>query len=194
MTTSSARPSARDRILSTATGLFNAHGIRGVGVDRIIAESGVAKATLYSHFRCKDDLVLAYLRATDTHWRGELTEAAEAAGPDPRDRLTGVFDALSAATRRDGFRGCAFTRTAGETEPGTAAHTATAEHKRAVRDWLTELARAAGAADPARLALRISLLVDGAMAAAALEPRPEFAEAAREAARVLIAEACPARV
>src|ERR1044072_4036757 len=118
MTMSRARPSARDRILSTATELFKAHGIRGVGVDRIIAESGVAKATLYSHFRCKDDLVLAYLSATDTHWRGELTEAAEAAGPDPRDQLTGVFDALSAAARRDGFRGCAFTRTAGETEPG----------------------------------------------------------------------------
>ena len=82
---SSARPSAHDRILSTATGLFNAHGVRGVGVDRIIAESGVAKATLYSHFRCKDDLVLAYLQGSDTHWRGALTDAAEAAGPDPRD-------------------------------------------------------------------------------------------------------------
>ncbi|MEU0842257.1 helix-turn-helix domain-containing protein [Streptomyces sp. NPDC005962] len=188
------RPSAHDRILSTATELFNAHGIRGVGVDRIIAESGVAKATLYSHFRCKEDLVLAYLRTSDTFWRGALTGAAKAAGPDPRDQLTGLFDALSAATLRDGFRGCAFTRTAGETEPGSAAHTATAEHKRTVRAWLTELARAAGADDPAQLALRISLLVDGAMAAAALEPRPEIAEAARNAARALIAEACPARV
>ncbi|MGR3934749.1 TetR/AcrR family transcriptional regulator [Streptomyces sp. BRA346] len=191
---STRRPSARDRILSTATELFDAHGVRGVGVDRIIAESGVAKATLYSHFRGKDELVQAYLRATDTHWRGALTEAAAAAGPDPRDQLTGLFDALVAATVRDGFRGCAFVRTGSESEPGTDTHAATAEHKQAVRDWLTGLARAAGAADPARLALRISLLVDGAMAAAALEPRPEFAEAAREAARALVAEACPARV
>ncbi|MBI0295175.1 TetR/AcrR family transcriptional regulator [Streptomyces sp. PRKS01-29] len=191
---SSARPSAHERILSTATALFNAHGVRGVGVDRIIAESGVAKATLYSHFRTKDDLVLAYLGASDAHWRGALRDAAEAAGADPRDRLIGLFDALDSATERDGFRGCAFTRTAGETEPGTATHTATAEHKRAVRAWLTGLAREAGAADPERLAVQISVLVDGVMAAAALEPRPEFAEAAREAARALVAQACPARV
>ncbi|MFI0814426.1 TetR/AcrR family transcriptional regulator [Streptomyces sp. NPDC021098] len=191
---SSARPPARERILDTAYGLFNAHGVRGVGVDRIIAESGVAKATLYSHFRCKDDLVLAYLRESDVRWRGTLTRAAEAAGPDARDQLTGLFDGLGAAILRDGFRGCAFTRTAGETEPGSDAHAATVEHKRAVRAWLTELARAAGAADPEQLALRISLLIDGTMAAAALEPRPEFAEAAREATRALIAEACPARV
>ncbi|MET7935274.1 TetR/AcrR family transcriptional regulator [Streptomyces sp. NPDC005322] len=191
---SSARPSAHDRILSTATGLFNAHGVRGVGVDRIIADSGVAKATLYSHFRCKDDLVLAYVRQTDKYWRAALRDAAEAAGPDPRDQLVGLFDALREATERDGFRGCAFTRTAGETEPGSATHTATAEHKRAVRDWLTRLTRAAGAADPELLALQISLLIDGAMAAAALEPRPELAEAAREATRALVAEACPARV
>ncbi|MBP8533552.1 TetR/AcrR family transcriptional regulator [Streptomyces sp. MK37H] len=190
---SSARPSAHERILSTASALFNAHGVRGVGVDRIIAESGVAKATLYSHFRAKDDLVLAYLRRADEHWRRALREAAEAAGPDPRDRLIGLFDALGGATERDGFRGCAFIRTAGETEPDTATHAATAEHKRAVRAWLTELTREAGAADPGRLAVQISLLVDGVMAAAALEPRPEFTEAAREAARALVAQACPVR-
>ncbi|WP_432046249.1 MULTISPECIES: TetR/AcrR family transcriptional regulator [Streptomyces] len=191
---SSARPSAHERILSTATALFNAHGVRGVGVDRIIAESGVAKATLYSHFRTKDDLVLAYLRGSDERWGGALREAAEAAGADPRDRLIGLFDALDSATERDGFRGCAFIRTAGETEPGTATHTATVEHKRSVRAWLTELAREAGAADPERLATQLSVLVDGVMAAAALEPRPEFTEAAREAARALVAQACPARV
>ncbi|AEM81360.1 TetR/AcrR family transcriptional regulator [Streptomyces violaceusniger] len=191
---STARPSAHERILSTATALFNAHGVRGVGVDRIIAESGVAKATLYSHFRTKDDLVLAYLHRSDQHWRAALRQAAEAAGADPRDRLVGVFDALIATTRRDGFRGCAFTRTAGETEPGTAPHATTAEHKRAIRAWLTELAREAGAADPERLGLQISVLVDGTMAAAALEPRPECAEAAQDAARALVAEACPARV
>ncbi|MCP9206363.1 TetR/AcrR family transcriptional regulator [Streptomyces sp. NEAU-Y11] len=191
---SSTRPSARERILSTATTLFNAHGVRGVGVDRIIAESGVAKATLYSHFGCKDALVLAYLRESDTYWRRALAEAAEAAGPDPRDQLTGIFDALCAATVRDGFRGCAFVRTAGETEPGSATHEATAEHKRTVRAWLTELATAAGAADPAVLALQISVLVDGAMSAAAVEPGPEIAMAAKAATRVLVAGACPAPV
>ncbi|QKV92587.1 TetR/AcrR family transcriptional regulator [Streptomyces sp. NA02950] len=190
---SSTRPSAHERILSTATTLFNAHGVRGVGVDRIIAESGVAKATLYSHFRCKDALVLAYLQQSDTYWRTALKEAAEAAGPDPRDQLAGLFDALCAAAVQENFRGCAFVRTAGETEPGSDTHEATAEHKRAVRAWLTELTTAAGAADPATLALQISVLVDGAMSASAVECGPEVVKAAKEATRTLVALACPAR-
>jgi AcrR family transcriptional regulator len=84
----------RDRILETAFRLFYAHGIRGVGVDAVIAESMVAKATLYKHFRRKDDLVLAYLDNVDLAWRAQLEAASEAAGPDPRDRLVGMFDAL----------------------------------------------------------------------------------------------------
>ncbi|MBH5336967.1 TetR/AcrR family transcriptional regulator [Streptomyces pactum] len=189
----SRRPSARERILTTATALFDTHGIRGVGVDRIIAESGVAKATLYAHFRAKDDLVLAYLRETDRNWRDILRGAAAAAGEDPRDQLLGLFDALRECTLRDGFRGCPFIKTAGESTPGSAVHTATVEHKQAVRDWLTELTAAAGAADPRLLALQLAALVDGVMAAAALEPVAAVPDAAREAARVLVERACPAR-
>ena len=93
--TTTARPSAaRERILDTATRLFYAKGIRAVGVDLIIAESGVAKATFYKHFPAKDDLVVAYLDKVDGVWTGQLEAAAEAAGPDPADQLVGLFDAL----------------------------------------------------------------------------------------------------
>ncbi|MEU8010491.1 TetR/AcrR family transcriptional regulator [Micromonospora parva] len=70
--------SARDRILDTAFRLFYAHGPRGVGVDTVIAESGVAKATLYKHFPRKDDLVLAYLDRVDQAWFGALRPATPA--------------------------------------------------------------------------------------------------------------------
>ncbi|MFE6777563.1 TetR/AcrR family transcriptional regulator [Streptomyces sp. NPDC057702] len=185
------RSPARSRILDAATELFNAHGVRGVGVDRIIAESGVAKATLYSHFRSKDDLVIAYLHGADGMWRSALQEAATSAGADPREQLLGLFDALRAATICDGFRGCAFINTASETEPGTAPHATSVEHKQAVRAWLRELTAAAGAEDPILLARQLSVLIDGVMSAAALEPTPEFTEAARAAARTLITVACP---
>ena len=67
------RPSAaRERILDTAFALFYARGIRAVGVDLIIAESGVAKATFYKHFPAKDDLVVAYLDKVDGVWTGQL--------------------------------------------------------------------------------------------------------------------------
>ena len=58
-------PSPRQRLLDTATRLFYAEGIRAVGIDRIIAEAGVAKATFYNHFPSKDDLVLAYIEEQD---------------------------------------------------------------------------------------------------------------------------------
>ena len=100
-TTAPTRPgAARDRILDTAFSLFYARGIRAVGVDLIIAESDVAKATFYKHFPSKDDLVVAYLDKVDGVWTGQLHTAAEAAGDAPAAQLVGLFDALRTACRR----------------------------------------------------------------------------------------------
>jgi AcrR family transcriptional regulator len=71
----SADSPARQRILDAAFRLFYARGIRAVGVDTIIAESGVAKATFYKHFPAKDDLVVAYLDRVDGVWFGQLRSA-----------------------------------------------------------------------------------------------------------------------
>jgi AcrR family transcriptional regulator len=183
---------ARERILGTAFGLFYAHGPRGVGVDRIIADSGVAKATFYKHFPRKDDLVIAYLDQVDQIWSGQLRAAAEAAGDDPRQRLVGMFDALSSACRREGYHGCAFLNTAAESPAGGDVHARTIEHKQAVRRWVTELAEDAGAAQPEHLARQLTLLLDGGLAAGVLDADHESADAAKEAARRLVASACSA--
>src|SRR5688572_24887233 len=154
---------ARQRILDTAFRLFYAHGIRAVGVDRIIAESGVAKATFYKHFPAKDDLVVAYLDKVDDTWTGQLRSAAEAAGPAPADQLVGMFDALATACRRDGYRGCAFINAAAENEAGTPIHDRTLDHKDAVRAWVRSLAEDAGAHDPDALSRALTLLLDGGL-------------------------------
>ncbi|QXJ23001.1 TetR/AcrR family transcriptional regulator [Actinomadura graeca] len=181
------REPARDRIMRSATALFYAHGVRGVGIDRIIADSGVAKATLYAHFKSKDDLVLAFLRDADEKWRAMLRDAAAAAGDDPREQLVGLFDAVEAASDDQGrYRGCAFINTAGESLPGTPVHEATVAHKRAVRAWVRELAAGAGAADPALLARQLTVLLDGVMSAAAVESVPDIVPASREAARAIV--------
>jgi AcrR family transcriptional regulator len=182
--------SARDRILETAFRLFYARGVRGVGVDAVIAESGVAKATLYKHFRRKDDLVLAYLDKVDRAWRGQLESAAEAAGPDPREQLVGMFDALTVACRQDGFRGCAFINTASEAETGTDVHARTVEHKAAVRAWVRDLADLAGATDPDELARSLTLLLDGGLSSGVLDADPRSAVAAKRAARTLVEAGC----
>ena len=185
-------PAARDRILETAFALFYARGVRAVGVDTVIAESRVAKATLYKHFPRKDDLVLAYLDKVDETWRSQLEAAAAAAGADPRDRLVGMFDALVTACRRDGYHGCAFINTAAESVSGSDVHARTVAHKNAVRAWVRELAVAAGAEDPDGLALGLTLLLDGGLAAGVLDGDPDAADAARGAARKLVDAHCGA--
>ena len=184
-----ATSSARDRILETAFALFYARGTRAVGVDLIIAESGVAKATFYKHFPAKDQLVVAYLDKVDGVWSGQLRAAAAAAGDAPSDQLVGMFDALVSACRREGYRGCAFINTAAEAAPGSAVHQRTVDHKESVRAWVTDLAGEAGAKDPAGLARTLTLLLDGGLADGAVAADPLVAESARESARILVAAA-----
>jgi len=185
------RPSAaRERILGAATRLFYARGMRAVGVDSIIAESQVAKATFYKHFPSKDDLVTAYLDRVDAAWSGQLHAAAEAAGPEPADQLAGFFDALATACRTEGYRGCGFINSAAESQPGTAAHERTVAHKRAIRNWVRDLAVEAGANDADELATALTLLLDGALSAGALDPDPRAVDVAHATARHLVDEAC----
>jgi len=171
------------KILDTAAELFHRDGLRGVGMDRVIAESGVAKSTLYAHFPTKDDLVSAYLRRTDESWMGQLRDAAERAGTSPADQLVGLFDALEGSFDRHGFFGCPFISAAVEAAAGSRAAEATVAHTVRRQAWLLDLSRAAGAPDPAALAAHIGLLVDGALASGRLLQDRAVIDAARTAAR-----------
>ena len=183
---------ARERILATASRLFYDHGIRSVGIDRIIAEAGVAKATFYKHFPAKDDLVVAYLDQVDRSWSGELRRAAAAAGDDPADMLVGMFDALAAACAREGYRGCGFLNAAAEYAAGTVIHDRALAHKSAVRAWVRDLAARAGAADPDALARGLTLLLDGGLASGTVDALPDAPPVAKAAARVLVESAVAA--
>jgi len=187
------RQPARERILDTAFRLFYAYGPRGVGVDTIIAKSGVAKATFYKHFPRKDDLVLCYLDKVDRTWFGQLRAAARAAGDDPSAQLVAMFDALAVASRREGYHGCAFINAAAESHAGGDVHARTIEHKDVVRAWVTDLARRAHAADPDLLARQLTLLIDGGLADGVLDADPVTPHAARAAAETLVDNACTAR-
>jgi AcrR family transcriptional regulator len=102
---------ARRRLLDTATRLFYAEGVRGVGIDRIIAEAGVAKATFYNHFPSKDDLVLAYVEQVD-----RLGREAVAALPkqSPREMIAAILGRISDAAVAGNYRGCPFLNAAAE--------------------------------------------------------------------------------
>ncbi len=186
------RPAAtppRQRILAAASRLFYAHGIRGVGVDALVAESGVAKATFYKHFAGKDDLVVAYLDRVHLVWTARLRRAAAAAGPDPAERLVAMFDAVERTARRRDYRGCAFINAAAESAPGSPVHARSVAHKDEVRAWVGTLAAQAGATDPSALARALTLLLDGVLAAGALGADDDAAASARRSASLLVAAA-----
>jgi AcrR family transcriptional regulator len=179
---------ARDRLLDTAERLFYAEGIRAVGIDRILAESGVGKASLYRHFPTKDDLVVAVLRRRDGQWRQWLRDAVDERGMPPEQRPLAVFDALAERFAWSDFRGCAFINTIVEAaDPEGPAHAVADEHKRRLTGYLAELLAGAGHADPQAMAPRMTLLVDGAIVTALRERSPRAARIARGIAEVLLA-------
>jgi AcrR family transcriptional regulator len=192
MTTMVRRTNTVEKILDAASELFYRDGLRGVGIDQVLAESGVARSTLYVHFRTKEDLVLAYLRRTDDSWMAQLQDVAEKAGPKPADQLVGTFDALLAAFDRHGFFGCPFVSAAVEAPLDSAARTVTIDHMRRRQAWLTQVAQHAGAPDAAALASQIGLLIDGALATGRLLQERSVVDEAKAAARRLVDSHLPA--
>ncbi|MFF0153585.1 TetR/AcrR family transcriptional regulator [Micromonospora sp. NPDC005203] len=164
-----ARPSeARLRLLRTATRIFYAEGIHSVGVDRIIAEAKVTRATFYRHFPSKDDLILAYLREVHQLERS-MVEGTLAANRSPVDPLLAIANSIAQNIRSPGFRGCAFLNAAAE-YPNTShpVHQELMAHRQWFLDTITTLMRQVheGTADPA--ARHFVMLRDGAMAAGCL--------------------------
>jgi len=183
---------ARDRLLDAASELFYEHGVHTVGIDTIIERAAVAKATLYSAFGSKEELVRAYLEARHAS-RRETVLAEMALHEDARRKLLALFDVLVTTVKQPGFRGCAFANASAESGPDSAA----AEVTRKVRAWLlgvmTEQATALGAAEPAGLARQLTLLYDGALAQSRLDRGPAAATTAKAAAQELIDAASPPR-
>jgi AcrR family transcriptional regulator len=163
------RPSeARLRLLTTATRIFYAEGIHAVGVDRIIAEAKVTRATFYRHFPGKEDLILAYLREVHRMDHGKV-EAAIAADLSPVDALLALAGSIATGIQSPGFRGCAFLNAAAEyPDPGHPVHREIIAHRQWFLDTLTRLMAQVHeeTADPA--ARHFVMLRDGAMAAGCL--------------------------
>ena len=179
--------SRREHLIDTAGRLFDGEGFHATGIDRILAEAGVAKMTLYNHFRSKDELVLAVLRRRDEDWRNHLMREVERRAETPVGRLMAVFDVVAEAARAPAFNGCIFAHAAAEfADRNDAVTGACAEHKRLVRDYLVGLARDAGVADPEALGDQIGVLVEGALAAAQISGDANPAVAAAAAARTLV--------
>jgi AcrR family transcriptional regulator len=178
---------ARERILDTAYELFSRHGIRAVGVDRIVAEAGVAKMSLYRHFPSKDDLILSFLQEREQRWTNEWLRAeAERRGATAAERMLAIFDVFGEWFVIADFEGCSFINVLLEFDDREyQVRQATVEHLRNIRCFLRELATEAGASDPEALAHQWHILMKGSIVAAG-EGDGVAARRAREIGELLL--------
>ena len=179
--------SRRDHLVDTAIELFYRDGYHATGIDKILAAAGVAKMTLYNHFKSKDELILAALRRRDEQFRNWFMRAVEKRADRPRARLLAVFDVLDEWFREPRFKGCMFVKASAEfADPETPIHGTCAQHQDLVLGYLTSLAAAAGARDSKALAEEIMLLMEGAIVRRHTACRKDAAKTARNAAETLI--------
>ncbi len=181
---------ARQRILDTADLLFYAEGVRTVGIDRIIAESEVAKMTLYAHFRSKDDLILAVLEYREGRFTAWFSEAIERHTKAEGGRLGALFAALKEWFETPTFRGCAFINASVElADPGHPGFAFARQHKERFHAFLARLIEDALGKEAAKLAPAVAVLIEGAIVIAVIQGSSEPADVARDAALRLLSSA-----
>jgi AcrR family transcriptional regulator len=180
----------RDQLVETALELFSRQGYHATGIDKVLEAAGVAKMTMYKHFRSKEELILAVLRLRDERWRNRFMRGIERRAKDPRDRLLAMFDQLGEWFSDEGFCGCMFINASAEyADHADPIHAASAEHKRLVEKYVRDLAKQAGAPQPGVLATQLCLLMEGAVVLTQVCPddaRGCAAASAKRAAVVLI--------
>jgi AcrR family transcriptional regulator len=159
---------ARERILDAAYELFSRNGIHAVGIDRIIAQAEVAKATLYHHFQSKEALIIAFLDLRQQRWtRGWLQVEAERRAATPKGRALAVFDAHDEWFHRPDYEGCSFINTLleiGDCE--SPIHVETVRQLLVVREILEAYAEQAGTSNPSEVGYQLQTLLMGAIVSA----------------------------
>ncbi|WP_051499906.1 TetR/AcrR family transcriptional regulator [Nocardia sp. BMG51109] len=180
-------PSPSERLLATAALLFAAEGIRAVGIDRLISEAGVARASLYQAFGSKDQLITEYLRRQHDIDRRAWQAAARDAGANPVDQVLALFDCAAKAAKRRRYAGCLYLNAAAEFPDRThPVHGAVGEHRRWVREEVGRLLAAAGLAGASDIAKSVQLLYDGGLTGSKLDRSVAPIHRAESMARTLI--------
>ncbi|EYT57644.1 TetR family transcriptional regulator [Dietzia sp. UCD-THP] len=188
----STKPGPRERLLATSTRLFSTDGIRAVGIDRILKEAKVAKASLYNTFGSKDELVVAYLRAMAERDRALWQRRADAA-PDSRGRILALFDLVRERVEPATPGSCHLAAAIEFPSPCTDGERAIREAVTDQRAWIASTLRSElagmGLEDPdniADLADRLAILHDGSVTAAMLGEVETSAMTARSMAELIL--------
>lgn len=175
----------RDRIVEVASDLFYREGLRAVGVDRVIAEADIAKATLYRHFASKEDLIVAYLQRRHANVLKAIGDGLPTSATPWPSRVLAVFHLLHRKAESADFRGCAFMLAVAESESSPRVLEVAQQHKDAVKNVFLALLPA-DRPGRSETAVRLNLLYDGALAQIMIHRHPRFALVAAECAAMLL--------
>lgn len=184
--TGSADRGTAEKVLSTASRLFYANGVRAVGIEWIVADSGVAKTSLYRHFQTKDDLVAAFLEREDGEFWRQWDEVT-ATATHPKSELMNLLDWIGKRVSRDGYRGCPQINVAAEfADSEHPARKIRRRHKMAMLERLREIVARIGARAPDDTALQLALLIDGAFTSDGRLPRTHAVRILQSGAEALL--------
>jgi AcrR family transcriptional regulator len=159
----------QDTAALAADELFYEQGICTVGVDLILKHADVARASLYTTYGSKEELVRAYLQRRSDNWQALVGEVLPSRWDNPCDRILGIFELLTEWFAARGYRGCPFINASAEAGSEAAVVQVREAHRAWVRDLFAGLGRDAGAQDPDALSAQLVLLYDGAMIGAQLD-------------------------
>ena len=180
----------RERILETASSLFYRRGVRAVGVDLVVEEAGVAKTSLYRHFRTKDDLIAAFLHREDEDFWKCWDNTTQRHRSNAEAELEAQLKWIGERVSRANYRGCPQLNVAAEfpdlDHPARAVATA---HKKELRRRLRDLAERLRAKRPDELAAQLSLLINGAFVSSQMFSKDEATPILLATSRALIASA-----
>jgi AcrR family transcriptional regulator len=177
----------REHILGVASELFIARGINATSVDAIVAEAGVAKVTLYNHFKSKEHLILEYLRQYDARLWKKLAERMSTRAAAPREQLLALVNGVLDWIADPGFKGFAHTNATVEfPEHENPVHQTSVEFAQTLRKTLARLADEARIQSADTLALQLALVIEGAAITERMHRKSGAVNHAREMAKTLI--------
>jgi AcrR family transcriptional regulator len=186
--TTGADPGTAEKVLSSASRLFYANGVRAVGVDWIVADSGVAKTSLYRHFQTKDDLVVAFLKREDDEFWQQWDAALAGDGDDPAQELKRLLDWIGKKVAQEGYRGCPQINVAAEfADPKHPAREVRREHKAQMLARLKKIVRRIGVSQADDKAMQLAMLIDGAFTSDGRMSKAAAVRILQDAAEALLA-------
>ena len=184
------RGTVRDRILETASELFYRNGVHAVGVDLVVAESGIAKTSLYRHFGNKDALIAAFLEREDEDFWRQWEAIASHHRDDPQGELEALLDWMDKRLRRPGYRGCPQLNVAAELpDANHPARRVAAKHKEKTRRHFSAIAERMGLPHPDQVGLQLALAFDGAFISAPFGAGTALASTLRKTVSALVESA-----